>query len=138
MYPWLWFWAPQVQFPWSGSVSQHIEPVTEWFFGAIRPEAGNGTTERKSFEVASYGRQLGLLTEALLAQSQHGAVTPEQGTRALERLTEIRGKIEAIKDEEAKTSLSSLTEQIEKLRSRYPEEFSKLVKLFTQVQEEHA
>ena len=84
MYPWLWLWAPQFRFPFSGSVAQDYEPNTEWFFGAISPSAGDGKVERRAFEVASYGRQIGLLTEALLAQNQQGTVTPEQGAIALE------------------------------------------------------
>ena len=35
MYPWLWFWAPQFHFPFSGSVAQRIEPDTRWFFDGI-------------------------------------------------------------------------------------------------------
>lgn len=66
MYPWLWFWAPQVHFPWSGAVSQNIEPNTTWFSSLIKPGAGNAQIERRAFEVASYGRQFGLITEVLL------------------------------------------------------------------------
>jgi hypothetical protein len=130
MYPWSWFYAPQFHFPWSGSVAQHIEPTTEWFFGAIRPDAGSGDIERKAFEVASYGRQLGLLIEVLLAQSGQGAVTPEQAKLALERLTEIHQKIEAVKVEQAQVAVKSLTEQLELLRQHSPQEFQKLAKVF--------
>ncbi|MBA2492275.1 MAG: hypothetical protein H0V34_11445 [Gammaproteobacteria bacterium] len=131
MYPWLWLWTPQIHFPWSGSVAQHIEPDTDWFFGAIRPAAGNGEIERKAFEVASYGRQLGLITEVLLAQNEQGAVTPEQGALALERLKEIHEQIEAVKAEEARAIVKSVAEQLELLRLRHPQEFQRLAKLFT-------
>ena len=30
MFPWLWLWAPQLHFPWSGDVAQDIEPTTTW------------------------------------------------------------------------------------------------------------
>ena len=69
MFPWLWFWAPQFHFPWSGSVAQQIDPDLGWFFGAIRPGAGDATVEREAFEVASYGKQLGLISEALVSSS---------------------------------------------------------------------
>ncbi len=126
MYPWLWLWTPQIHFPWSGSVAQHIEPDTDWFFVAIRPAAGNGEIERKAFEVASYGRQLGLITEVLLAQNEQGAVTPEQGALALERLKEIHEQIEAVKAEEARAIVKSVAEQLELLRLRHPQELAKL------------
>jgi hypothetical protein len=67
MYPWFWLWAPRIQFPYSGTLSQWVEPNTSWFFGAIQPQAGNGELEKQIFDVASYGRQLGLITEVLLA-----------------------------------------------------------------------
>lgn len=40
MFPWLWFWAPHIHFPWSGSVAQQIDPNLGWFFGAIQPSSG--------------------------------------------------------------------------------------------------
>ena len=40
MFPWLWVWAPQRRFPFSGDVSQDIEPSVSAFFKSIRPEAG--------------------------------------------------------------------------------------------------
>ena len=51
MYPWLWFWAPQLHFPFSGDVKQSIDPDTHWFFGAIHPAAGNSRIEEKAFAV---------------------------------------------------------------------------------------
>jgi hypothetical protein len=102
MVPWLWFWMPQFQFPaihfpFSGAVAQRIEPNTNWFFDAIRPWAGNGRIEQQAFDVASYGRQLGLITDLLLdLASQQDAQTP-QGKEALLRLAEIRARIEALK-----------------------------------------
>ena len=106
MFPWLWFWAPQIHFPWSGSVAQQIEPNLGWFFGAIRPESGNGAVERDAFDVATYGKQLGLINEALLGLSGRGAVTPAQANLALDRLEEIRVKIESLKKRRSASPLS--------------------------------
>ena len=61
MFPWLWLYAPQLYFPWSGSVAQQIEPNVDWFFDSINAAAGDGKIERKAFDKASYGTQLGLL-----------------------------------------------------------------------------
>ena len=97
MYPWLWFWAPQFHFPFSGSVAQRIEPDTSWFFAGIRPEAGNGDVEQQIFDVASYGRQLGLVTEVLLAQTAKDTVPAKQAARSLARLKDVYQEIEAVK-----------------------------------------
>jgi hypothetical protein len=59
MYPWLWIWAPQLHFPWSGGVAQRIEPNANWFFDSISGQPGNAKIEKKAFGVASYGKQLG-------------------------------------------------------------------------------
>ena len=98
MFPWFWVWAPQFQFPFSGSVMQRIEPDTNWFFSGIRPDAGNGAMEKLIHEdVASYGRQLGLVTEVLLGLLSKDTVTAEQAAESLARLKEIHGEIEALK-----------------------------------------
>ena len=66
MHPWLWFWAPQIHFPWSGSLAQNIAPNTSWFSDLIQPGAGNARIEAQAFATASYGKQLGLITDVLL------------------------------------------------------------------------
>jgi hypothetical protein len=100
MFPWFWLWAPQVQFPFSGSVAQRIDPDTRWFFGGIRPQAGDGELEQRIHEdIASYGRQLGLLTEALLGLAGSEQVGPEQAGRSMKRLEDIRTDVEALKRE---------------------------------------
>lgn len=52
---------PIVHWPWSGSVTQDISP-------SLLFKAGDGDTELRVLrEVASYGKQIGKLTEVLLA-----------------------------------------------------------------------
>lgn len=98
MFPWLWFWSPQFHFPFSGSVAQSIEPDTTWFFGGIPPRAGDGGLEQRIHEdVASYGRQLGLITEVLLSLTTRDTITPEQAQESLERLREIHREVEVLK-----------------------------------------
>jgi hypothetical protein len=53
MFPWLWFYAPQFHFPWSGAVAQRIAPDTHWFFSGIRPGAGDAHIEEQAFGVAT-------------------------------------------------------------------------------------
>jgi hypothetical protein len=126
MFPWLWFWAPQLHFPWSGNVAQQIEPDTNWFFGAIPAGAGAGAVEKKAFAVASYGRQLGLITEVLLDRAQHDAPASAQAQHALERLREIQARIEQIKREDIGEAVDAIAGQAERLRQRSPEAFAQV------------
>ena len=71
MFPWLFNWAPVLHFPWSGEVVQDIRPQTDWFFGQIAAGTGDGQIEKRIFEeVASYGKQLGVITDVLLEQTR--------------------------------------------------------------------
>lgn len=64
MFPWFFYWAPQLHYPWGGAVNQNIAPSA--FFGAIKPAAGDGTVEHAVFDYASYGRQLGMLSDVVM------------------------------------------------------------------------
>lgn len=118
MVPWLWFWAPQVHFPWSGSVAQHIAPDTDWFFGAIQPGAGDGRIERQAFDVASYGKQLGLITEVLLELAQQAPKASPRAQASIARLQQIQAAIEAIKVAEHERVADAVVEQVRTLRQR--------------------
>lgn len=130
MFPWLWFWAPHIHFPWSGSVAQQIDPNLGWFFGAIQPSSGDGAVERDAFDVATYGKQLGLINEALLGLSGRGAVTQEQANAALDRLEEIRLKIESLKTQRKASAVDSLSAQLEALRLSQPAAYAQLAQKF--------
>lgn len=67
MHPMLWFCSPQINFPWSGSVSQDFD--LDSFFAAIPGGAGDGDIEREAFKRHSYGQQIGWLTEVLLERT---------------------------------------------------------------------
>lgn len=116
MFPWLWFWAPQVHFPWSGSVAQHIAPDTDWFFGAIRPGAGDARIEQQAFGVASYGRQLGLITEVLLELAQQAPKASARAQASIERLKQIQSAIEDIKAAECERIADMLAEQVQRIQ----------------------
>ena len=134
MTPWIWNWSPQWSLPWSGDVAQRIEPDTHWFFGAIDPAAGNGDIERRACEVASYGRQLGLLAEVLIdVASRQGALS--DGARdSLARLEDIQGRIETIKQQAARSSADDVAAQVARLKAHDPDGYrllrSRLLKLF--------
>lgn len=116
MFPWLWFWAPQLHFPWSGSVAQNIEPNTTWFSDHIEPGAGNARIERQAFSVASYGKQLGLLTEVLIEIAEQSQKLSPEASKSLDRLREIRSAIEAVKDVEYEASVERLAAQVRSIR----------------------
>jgi hypothetical protein len=118
MFPWLWFFAPQVHFPWSGSVAQHIAPNTDWFFAGIAPSAGDARIERDAFRVATYGRQLGLITEVLLDIAHQTAPTSGKARDSLARLQAIRARIEQLKEAEYERVADDLAEQVRRIQQR--------------------
>lgn len=97
MFPWLWLWAPQLHLPWSGSVEQDIHPNTNWFSQNIKGQSGDADIERVAFAIASYGKQLGLITEVLIAAAEKTGPLSDEGTQALARLKEIKQAIDGVK-----------------------------------------
>jgi len=125
MNPWIFFWAPQLYFPWSGSVAQRIDPNTSWFFDSIASPAGDGTIEKKAFEVASYGRQLGLITEVLVDLAEKMEPSSAEGQASLRRLKDIKAEIDKLKDDDASRLLREIEDRMARLKrvhtSRYPQ-----------------
>jgi hypothetical protein len=125
MYPWLWFWAPQIHFPWSGSVAQNIEPNTTWFSDLIKPDAGNARIEQQAFGVASYGTQLGLITDVLLELSKTGTL-PDKAAQALEELRRISSRIDTIKRDERESASRQLEAGVRSARNHGGQEYEEL------------
>jgi hypothetical protein len=125
MFPWFWLWAPQVHWPFSGAVTQDIAP--EAFFGAIPATAGDARIERRAFELASYGRQLGWLTEALLAQAGRG-VDAADGEAALDKLAALRERIEAIKDAQRAHLEGEAEAALQRLAAADPEALQRVLR----------
>lgn len=118
MFPWLWFYAPQVHFPWSGAVAQQIAPDTHWFFSGIQPGAGNARIEEQAFGVASYGKQLGLITEVLLALAQESPSASAAAQESIDKLKKIQAEIEHLKAAEYERVADSLAAQVLAIRQR--------------------
>ena len=127
MIPSLWYWAPQFQFPFGGSVAQRIEPD---FFSHISVAAGNGEVEREAFDVASYGRQLGLITEVLLSMASKDTVTRAKGEESLARLQVIYDKVEDVKRRHQASELETARLALEKLQQSDPAALAALVQGF--------
>lgn len=119
MYPWFWFWAPRFQYPLSGSVAQDYKPSTDWLFGSIKREAGNGKIEQKTFsDVASYGKQLGLITEVIMDFAEQAAPAMLENSSSLKRLKEIQTKIEEIKTNEYEVEIDQIETMIKAILAR--------------------
>lgn len=120
------FFAPHLYLPWSGSIAQRIEPNTNWFFDTIYGEAGNGRIEKKAFEEASYGKQLGLISEVLLAIAEKDNDLGKKAAESLNRLKEIYIKIEAIKIEQAAITALEIERQLKWLKEKSPSDYNSL------------
>ncbi|MEV4777515.1 hypothetical protein [Burkholderia sp. LMU1-1-1.1] len=120
-----WTWSPQFYFPWSGGVMQQIDPDLTWFSHWITPGAGNAAIEEKAFTgVASYGKQLGLITDVLLAIVEKTALTAEP--KAVDDLRRIRGRIEMLKTVEYTLAHDQIVAQVNKIRERGGAELNEL------------
>ncbi|MBJ7309361.1 hypothetical protein ACFOLJ_09185 [Rugamonas sp. CCM 8940] len=96
MQPTQWSWAPQIHLPWSGSVAQEIG-LKSWF-DAIPAKAGDGDLELQVFNQASYGRQLGWLSELLLDLAERHPPATDKGKEARDRLKDAAVAIEGLKE----------------------------------------
>jgi hypothetical protein len=130
MFPWFWFWAPRFNYPWSGNVAQDIAPDTTWFFGAIKPEAGVGDVEKEIFEVVSYGRQLGLITEVLLSFAGADTIDAAKSTESLKRLQQLYAEIEKVKTEHSHRLAEATTAMLRNLQARDRDAFTRVMREF--------
>jgi hypothetical protein len=121
MVPWFFFWAPQLTMPFGGAVAQDIRPDTNWFFAGIPPGAGDPDIERKAFDVASYGRQLGLITEVLVDLAAQAPPETARGRKSLQRLREIQARIEVVKERDAIDVLEQIDGLVARLKKAHPE-----------------
>ncbi|MDR7148198.1 hypothetical protein J2W49_000126 [Hydrogenophaga palleronii] len=126
MFPWFLIFAPQWQLPFSGSVAQRIDPHTDWFFEGIDATSGDGRIERQAFEVASYGRQLGLLTEVLVDLAEQVTPQSEAAVRSLKRLRVIQAEIEKIKTQDAVSLIRDVEQALDRLQTQHPAEYERL------------
>jgi len=127
MYPWLWFWAPEIRLPWSGPVSQNIEPKTDsWFSDMIPPESGDAEVEQRAFAVASYGTQLGLLADVLIEVAMQAKPVSPEASKSLARLREIKESIDEIKEAKYRSAVTQLTSEVQAMRERGGPEYEEL------------
>ena len=85
---------PQFRLPAAGSFVQPIAPVTSWFSPTFEVNyKGNPEIEREVItSVGGYGSQLGTLIDAVVE------IADGKGGPAMQRLYELKGDIDSIKD----------------------------------------
>lgn len=116
------FWM--FRFPLSGDVNQRI--TAPWFSPAITVNyAGNAAIEdRVVTEVASYGKQIGWLTEIALAMAKQQPL-PDETVRKLEKAA---AAIEAIKQDAQRNAFDAASAALERLEREDPEGFKRLMR----------
>ena len=110
--------------PWSGNVAQRI--TAPWFSPSLTVNyAGDAAVEdRVVTEVASYGKQLGWLTEIVIA-SANGQPLP---TETLARLEKAAGEIDAIKEQSRASAIEAANNALDRLERDNPAQYHELLR----------
>lgn len=128
MFPWLWFWNPKVDFPLSGDVVQDFS--LDQFFSAIKRRAGNGELEREIFDTASYGKQIGWISEVLLSLAERVPFEDEKTKESFNRLKEICKEIEEIKGKNSAKRADEAIDLLNEIKEYDPQQFEKVIRHF--------
>lgn len=116
--PWqAWLSMLGIRLPLSGDVSENIAP-TIGLFNIGETRSGDPMLERRIVsEVASYGRQLGWLVDAVgvLASSQDRHDLHEADIRALDQIQDLAQKIAAAKEQDAADHADHIVGQVQAL-----------------------
>jgi hypothetical protein len=120
----LWWWNPQAWAP--QTLSQPILPG--WSFGNITVNEQNSRSPQTEHAIVaehSYGRQLGRLTDALVALIEE---RPKglAGNKAFDDLLALRASIDAIKARSAAGRVERLEADLERLKTELPEDYRRI------------
>lgn len=126
MNPYILPWFNLYKTPFSGNVNQQISPYTNWWSPQIEFNfAGNRQIESKVVEeVASYGKQLGIVAEAILEIAEG---KPGDSVTQLKELTE---KIEKIKQAHAIDLEEQIKQKLNQLKQQDPKTLEKLLRSY--------
>jgi hypothetical protein len=110
--------------PWSGDVAQRI--TAPWFSPSLTVNyAGDPAVEdRVVTEVASYGKQLGWLTEIAIALAKREPL-PEETLGRLEKATK---DIAAIKEQAGISAADAANDALDRLERHDPTRYQKLLR----------
>jgi hypothetical protein len=125
MFPWLWIYAPQISWPLSGAVTEAIS--TDAFFRGIKPGAGVPAIEQQVFEQASYGKQLGWLTDVLVEAIDPATLHSPEAQASLANLKKLRAKVDQIKSEHRQHRADAAIALLDQIQADSPEELGRLL-----------
>jgi hypothetical protein len=110
--------------PWSGDVAQRI--MASWFSPSLTVNyAGDPAVEdRVVAEVASYGKQLGWLTEIAIALANRQPVPAE----TLDRLEKAAKDIAAIKEQVGISAVEAAKDALDRLERHDPAQYRNLLR----------
>jgi len=123
MNPWFQPWVGMYKWPLSGNVTQDISPVSSWLSPQFEFNfAGNHQIESEVVsDVASYGKQIGLMSEALLE-----IANGEKG-EAVAKLEALVRQIEEVKLRHETRLEERVKADLNKLKQSDPELLKKLL-----------
>jgi hypothetical protein len=112
--------------PLSGNVAQRI--TAPWFSPSLTVNyAGDAQVEdRVVTEVASYGKQLGWLTEIAIALAD-GQPLPQETQHTLHRLEKAKEDIDAIKKQVHASAVEAAKNALDRLEREDPAQYGKLL-----------
>ena len=123
MNPWLFPWWGLFKGPFSGDVIQDIAPITSWLSPQFEFNfAGNRRIEAEvAADVASYGKQLGILSEAVmeLADGKKGV--------AVDRLKKLTDQIEEVKHQHKDRLEQKVKAELDQLKQQDPKALKRLI-----------
>ena len=123
MMPWLNIW-PGAR-PWEGPLSGDVNQAFRSFSPTIVNGQGDPDLEREIVEnVATYGKQIGELTDVVLALAKHGKLPASQ---ALAELEAIAAGVAEKKNEYRRNVLERARKAMDELREHDPEGYDLLV-----------
>ena len=118
------FWQQVVRLPWSGEVDQHIAPSL--FSTSINVRGlGEPKLEQQIFtEVATYGKQLGELTDVVLSLAEAANLAD---CHALKELKAIARDVDKKKQEYRESAQQRAERALQELADSDPEGLSRLL-----------
>jgi hypothetical protein len=114
MNPLLTWWDAFAKLPWSGDVSQVISPRTNWSMLEVNFAGDRRIEADLVSNVASYGKQLGALTKAVLE------LADDAKGPAVTRLRELAAQIEERKREHRKNLEEDLRRSLDEVQKTDP------------------
>ena len=100
---------------------------TDAFFRGIKPGAGVPAVEQQVFEQASYGKQLGWLTDVLVEAVDPATLRTPEAQAALVSLKKLRAKVEQIKSQHRQDCVDAAIALLDKIQANSPEDLDLLL-----------